>query len=123
MSLIGPRPQLVRDMVFMTEEQRKRHNVRPGISGLAQIRGRNAISWEGKLAADLEYLENISFMGDVKIIRETVGKVLKKENISAEGMDTAEDYGDYLLRIGRIDRGIYDAKQLEAQEWIKEAKA
>ena len=60
MSIIGPRPQLVRDMVFMTEEQRKRHNVRPGLSGLAQIRGRNAISWEGKLETDLEYIKKIT---------------------------------------------------------------
>lgn len=118
MALIGPRPQLVRDMVFMTDEQRKRHNVRPGISGLAQIRGRNAISWEGKLAADLAYVEDISFLGDVRIIWETLGKVLKREGISAEGMDTAEDYGDYLLRTGKIDRETYDKKQEEAKELL-----
>ena len=122
MALIGPRPQLVRDMVFMTEKQRKRHNVRPGISGLAQIRGRNALSWEGKLAADIEYVENISFRGDVHIIFETIGKVLKRENISSEGMDTAEDYGDYLLRIGRITRMMYDEKQQEANALIKAAE-
>ncbi len=123
MALIGPRPQLVRDMVFMTEEQRQRHNVRPGISGLAQVRGRNAISWEGKLAADLEYVEHISFMGDMKIIWATVGKVLKRENISAEGMETAEDYGDYLLRTGRINQNMYDEKQREAELWLKAAEA
>ena len=118
MAVIGPRPQLVRDMVFMTEEQRKRHNVRPGISGLAQIRGRNAISWEGKLAADLAYVEHISFPEDVKIIWETISKVLKREGISAEGMDTAEDYGDYLLRTGRIDSETYEVKQMEARELL-----
>lgn len=118
MALIGPRPQLVRDMVFMTEEQRKRHNVRPGISGLAQIRGRNALSWEGKLAADIEYVENISFIGDIRIIWATIGKVLKRENISAEGMETAEDYGDYLLRIGRIDKGTYMLKKSLANEML-----
>ena len=114
MSLIGPRPQLVRDMVFMTEQERKRHDVRPGISGLAQIRGRNALSWEGRLAADIEYVENISLMEDVRIIWETVGKVLKRENTSTEGMDTSEDYGDYLLRIGRIDEQYFQEKQSEA---------
>ena len=120
MALIGPRPQLVRDMVFMTEEQRKRHNVRPGISGLAQIRGRNALSWEGKLAADIEYVENISFMGDTRIIWETIGKVLKRENISAEGMDTAEDYGDYLLRTGKLELRMYEMKQQEAKEMVSQ---
>ena len=114
MSLIGPRPQLVRDMVFMTEKERKRHDVRPGISGLAQIRGRNALSWEGRLTADIEYVENISFMEDVRIIWETIGKVLKRENTSTEGMDTSEDYGDYLLRIGRIDEQYFQEKQSEA---------
>lgn len=114
MSLIGPRPQLVRDMVFMTKEERKRHDVRPGISGLAQIRGRNALSWEGRLAADIEYVETISFTKDIRIIWETIGKVLKRENTSTEGMDTSEDYGDYLLRIGTINEAYYREKQWEA---------
>lgn len=119
MSLIGPRPQLVRDMVFMTEEERKRHDVRPGISGLAQIRGRNALSWEGRFAADLEYVKNISFMEDVHILWETVGKVLKRENISTAGMDTSEDYGDYLLRIKKINEHYYQEKQQEAVELLQ----
>lgn len=123
MSLIGPRPQLVRDMVFMKEKERKRHDVRPGISGLAQIRGRNALSWEGRLAADIEYVENISFMADVRIIWETIGKVLKRENTSTEGMDTSEDYGDYLLRIGKINEAYYWEKQQEAIELLNHQKA
>lgn len=114
MSVVGPRPQLVRDMVFMTQEQRQRHCVRPGLSGLAQIRGRNAISWEGKLATDLEYIQSISFVGDIKIILITVAKVIKREDISAEGMDTAEDLGDYLLREGRVDEDTYMHLQEEA---------
>lgn len=118
MSLIGPRPQLVRDMVFMTERERKRHDVRPGISGLAQIRGRNALSWEGRLAADIEYVENISITEDIRIILETICKVLKRENTSTEGMDTSEDYGDYLLRIGKIDEVYYRKKQQEAIELL-----
>ena len=106
---------------FMTAEERKRHDVRPGISGLAQIRGRNALSWEGRLAADLEYVENVTFMNDMRIFWETLGKVLKREGISTEGMDTAEDYGDYLLRTGKIDETTYEEKQQEAQEILKAA--
>ena len=115
MSVIGPRPQLVRDMVFMTPEQRLRHTVRPGLSGLAQVRGRNAISWEGKLATDLEYIEKITFWGDVKIILLTVKKFLCREDISAEGMDTAEDLGDYLLRTGMVSAGEYEQRQVESR--------
>ena len=72
MSIVGPRPQLVRDMVFMTPEQRLRHTVMPGLTGLAQVSGRNAISWEDKLAADLRYIRQITFLGDVKIVLLTV---------------------------------------------------
>ena len=119
MAIIGPRPQLVRDMVFMTDEQRKRHSVRPGLSGLAQVRGRNAISWEKKLSTDLEYIQNISFASDIKIILETVKKVIKSEDITEEGMETAEDFGDYLLRTGKISKEEYDNKQLEAKRLLK----
>jgi len=118
MSVIGPRPQLVRDMVFMTPEQRERHSVRPGLSGLAQVRGRNAISWEGKLATDLEYIQRITFFGDLKIIFMTVGKALKREGISAEGMDTAEDFGDYLLRVGAITDEEYRQGQAESRQLL-----
>ena len=68
MSIVGPRPQLVRDMLFMTDEQRKRHSVRQGLTGLAQVNGRNNITWEDKLNYDLEYIQNITFIGDLKII-------------------------------------------------------
>ena len=71
MSVIGPRPQLVRDMVFMTDEQRLRHTAKPGLSGLAQVNGRNAISWEDKLEWDLKYIRNISLAEDIKIILAT----------------------------------------------------
>lgn len=118
MSVIGPRPQLVRDMVFMTPEQRKRHTVRPGLSGLAQVRGRNAISWEDKLSTDLEYIEEITFWGDVKIVLLTVKKFLCREGISAEGMETAEDFGDYLLRTGEVTREDYDQRQAESRELL-----
>jgi len=120
MSLIGPRPQLVRDMVFMSPEQRLRHTVRPGLSGLAQVNGRNAIDWEKKFVYDLEYIENITFVGDLKILFQTLAKVfVKQEGITQEGMATAEDYGDYLLRLGKISKAEYDTKQLEAISLLK----
>lgn len=118
MSVIGPRPQLVRDMVFMTDEQRQRHNVRPGLSGLAQVRGRNAISWEGKLATDLEYIQNITFAGDMKIVFKTVGKFLKREDITADGMATVDDYGDALLKEHKVSLEEYTVKQNEALELL-----
>ena len=104
MSVIGPRPQLVRDMVFMTDEQRLRHTAKPGLSGLAQVNGRNAISWEDKLEWDLKYIRNISLAEDIKIILATVKKAfIKQEGITQDDMATAEDFGDYLLRNGKID--------------------
>lgn len=120
MSIIGPRPQLVRDMVFMNEEQRKRHNVRPGLSGWAQVNGRNSIVWEDKLKFDLEYLEHQSFWMDLKIVLITIVKVIRTESISFEGRATAEDFGDYLLRTGKITREEYDKKQLEAKALLGE---
>jgi len=119
LSIVGPRPQLVRDMVFMTSEQRKRHCVRPGLTGLAQIKGRNAISWEKKLSYDLQYIDRITFLGDCKIILQTVASVFKKEGINAEGMATAEDFGDYLLHTGKIDREIYNDRQAEARKILE----
>ena len=115
MSIVGPRPQLVRDMVFMTPEQRLRHTVMPGLTGLAQVSGRNAISWEDKLAADLRYIRQITFLGDVKIVLLTVKKVFCREDISAEGMDTAEDLGDYLLRTAQVSEKTYQELQAESK--------
>lgn len=117
MSIVGPRPQLVRDMVFMTKEQRQRHSVVPGLTGWAQVNGRNDISWEEKLLLDLEYIDNINFIRDWKIIFMTATKVFKREGISTEGMDTAEDFGDYLLRKGVIDEISY-FEGLEKSEQI-----
>ena len=116
MALVGPRPQLVRDMVFMTPEQRKRHSVRPGLTGLAQCSGRNAMTWEKKFEYDLEYIKNITFLGDIKIILQTVVKVFKRDGITEEGMATAADLGDYLLSEGRVTKQDYDAKQAQAKE-------
>lgn len=116
MSVVGPRPQLVRDMVFMTKEQRRRHKVAQGLTGLAQVNGRNNISWEAKLTYDQQYVKHITFLGDLKIILKTVGNVLKKEDINTDGMATAEDFGDYLLRTGQVDKETYDKKQRIARK-------
>ncbi len=121
MAVIGPRPQLVRDMVFMTPEQRKRHSVRQGLSGLAQVNGRNAVTWENKIAFDLKYIEHITFIGDVIIILATLGKVFKRDGITEDGSDTATDLGDYLLASGKITREQYDRGQAEAKKLIAEA--
>ena len=123
MSIIGPRPQLVRDMVFMTPEQRQRHSVRPGLSGLAQTRGRNALPWDEKLAADLEYIQNISFRGDAKIVFDTIRQVFfhqrGMQNSSADEIDIADDFGDYLLKSGRVTREEYAEKQRQAKEILR----
>ena len=120
MSVIGPRPQLVRDMFFMTEEQRERHSVRPGLSGLAQVNGRNSISWENKLNYDLQYIKKITFLGDIKIVFQTVQKAfIKHEGINKDDMATAEDFGDYLLRSKQIDMNRYTDGQEIANRILK----
>ena len=122
MSVIGPRPQLVRDVVFMTPEQRRRHSVRPGLSGLAQTRGRNAISWDGKLATDLEYIQHVTFLGDVKIIFDTVKQVFFREkglkDSDVDEVEITDDFGDYLLKSGRVSRDEYEEKQVQAKELL-----
>jgi lipopolysaccharide/colanic/teichoic acid biosynthesis glycosyltransferase len=92
MSLVGPRPLLVDYLPLYNAEQRRRHEVRPGITGWAQVNGRNAISWDQKFAYDVWYVENLSFWLDLKIIWLTVMKVFKREGISAEGHVTVERF-------------------------------
>lgn len=119
MSVIGPRPQLVRDMVFMTKKQRRRHVVKPGLSGLAQVNGRNDIDWEEKLNWDLKYIRKITFLGDVRIILQTVMKAfVKQEGITEGDMATAQDYGDYLLEKGKVSREEYEKKQERARRLL-----
>ena len=119
MSIVGPRPQLVRDMVFMNEEQRHRHDVRPGLTGFAQINGRNNITWEQKFEYDIQYIDNgITFGGDVKIILRTVGKVFKRSDTVREGTVSDMDFGDWLLKESKVSRETYDAKQKEAKDLI-----
>ena len=120
MSLIGPRPQLVKDMVFMSRKQRLRHTARPGLSGLAQVMGRNAISWDKKLDYDLYYISHVSFINDFKILLKTVEKAFfKREGITEEGNVTASDYGDYLLLNNRITKEEYDKRQTKARKILE----
>ncbi len=120
MSVIGPRPQLVRDMVFMSDEQRMRHTAKPGLTGLAQVKGRNAVTWEEKLNWDLKYIEKVSFLGDVKILFETVAVVFKRSGITDGENATALDYGDALLKTGKVSKPQYDALQAHARNLIEE---
>ena len=93
MSIVGPRPLLVSYLSRYNDRQRRRHEVRPGLSGLAQINGRNAISWEEKFDWDITYVDNITFMGDVKIIFLTVWKAfVKEEGINADGQVTIQEF-------------------------------
>ena len=119
LSIVGPRPFLVRDCVFLTDEQRRRHDVRPGLTGLAQVNGRNNITWEQKFEYDLQYIDKgITFLGDLKIIIQTVGKVLKRSDTVREGTVSDMDYGDWLMLEGKVDRATYDEKQEEARELL-----
>lgn len=120
MSVIGPRPQLVRDMVFMSDEQRMRHTAKPGLTGLAQVKGRNAVTWEEKLNWDLKYIEKVSFLGDVKILFETVAVVFKRSGITDGENATALDYGDALLKSGKISKEKYEAEQAYTRHLIEE---
>ena len=88
MAVIGPRPLLVKYLPLYNSEQRHRHDVRPGLSGLAQVSGRNAITWEQKFKYDVEYVNNVTFLGDVKIILTTLKKAVKREGISGAGAAT-----------------------------------
>ena len=92
MAIVGPRPLLVQYIPRYSEEQRHRHDVRPGLTGYAQVHGRNGISWEEKFRLDVEYTKNVTFVGDAKIIFMTVAKVLKHEGISSETSDTMEEF-------------------------------
>ncbi|MCC9081587.1 sugar transferase [Enterococcus faecium] len=92
MSIVGPRPLLVEYLPLYSEKQRKRHNVRPGLTGLAQVNGRNAISWEEKFDLDVYYVDKISFFNDLIIIIQTCKKVIKKENINTINNNIPEKF-------------------------------
>lgn len=95
MSLVGPRPLAVQYLPYYNDEERKRHNVLPGLTGLAQINGRNALNWPERFAYDLEYVNNISFFYDCKIIIGTIGKVLQRGDITVRGTGKVVDFDKY----------------------------
>lgn len=123
MSVVGPRPQLVRDIVFMTDNQLLRQTIRPGLTGLAQIHGRNSISWNEKLKWDVAYLNRIGFVEDWHIILETLQTaVIGREGITDGEHATSLDYGDYLLEQGLVSQEEYDCKQILAEEVLSNAR-
>lgn len=119
LSIVGPRPQLVRDMVFMTDDQRRRHDVRPGLTGLAQVNGRNNITWERKFQYDLEYIDaGISFKKDIIIIIKTAKNVIKRSDVVRDGTSSDMDFGDWLMQNGEVNKTEYEKKQQEAKELL-----
>lgn len=96
MSIVGPRPLLVKYLPFYTEQQRHRHNVRPGLTGYAQAHGRNGVDWDSKLEMDVWYVNDVSLFGDLKIILDTAIAVLKRDGINQEGQATMEDFSEYV---------------------------
>ena len=101
MAIVGPRPLLVKYLPYYTVEQHYRHDIRPGLTGYAQVHGRNKVSWDDKLQMDLDYASHITFLGDLKIVLETIVKVLMREGISSETSATMEDFRDYCAIVGR----------------------
>ena len=119
MSVIGPRPLLVKDYVFFDDKIMKRQLVKPGLSGLAQVKGRNNISWEDKFKYDLEYCKKITFLKDVKLVFQSIGKAfVKKDDVDRAGFATDENYGDYLLRTTQISKDFYDKKIIDSKEML-----
>jgi len=92
LSIVGPRPLLIKYLPLYNESQRKRHSVRPGLTGLAQVNGRNSISWEEKFKLDIKYVENISLLRDLSIMFKTVHKVLVREGVSSKTSSTMEEF-------------------------------
>lgn len=120
MSVVGPRPQLVRDMVFFTPEEMKRQSVLPGLTGLAQVSGRNNIDWKERFRYDLQYIRHITFAEDMNIIYRTIFKVGGQEDVSTDGMETSEDYGDWLLRKNMTTLDVYEANQIRAKQILEQ---
>lgn len=104
MSIIGPRPLMARYLYYYTEEEKKRHNVRPGLSGYAQVNGRNSVNWGERMEMDLYYVNNISLKLDIKIFLDTIRIVLKREGISVEDMINFDDYRKQQWAEGKYEK-------------------
>lgn len=104
MSIIGPRPLAVAYLPYYSEIEKHRHDVRPGLSGLAQIHGRTTALWEERFAFDIQYINNISFCGDVKIVLQTMLKVVKREDIAERGMDGNDDFHTYRKKQNQLSQ-------------------
>ena len=104
MSIVGPRPLRVQYLPYYTEEEKHRHDVRPGLTGLAQVSGRNDISWDEKFKYDIEYINQITLKNDLKIILKTIGKVLKKQDIGERGVGEAIDFDEYRMRKVKVEK-------------------
>lgn len=117
MSIIGPRPQSFENVFFMTDEQRMRQIVTPSLTGLAQVKGRNSISWDKKLQYDLDYIKKITFIGDLKIFIETIAIVLFRKGISQEGQATTETVGQSLVSNGSISKSDYEVDMYIFHQW------
>lgn len=109
MSLVGPRPQLLKDLIFMSDQEKQRHLIRPGLTGLAQIKGRNSISWSLKFDYDLKYLKTMSLFTDTRIILLTVLAVFNHKNVNRDGTVSDLDYGEWLLLEKKIDQKEYES--------------
>lgn len=94
MSVIGPRPLLVQYLLYYTEEERHRHDVRPGLTGLAQVNGRNSLDWEHRFECDVEYVENLSFFSDVKILLKTIQKVIQRSDVAEDTNETEGNFAE-----------------------------
>lgn len=110
MSIVGPRPQSIEICLFMTKEQFKRHQIKPGLTGLSAIKGRNGISWENKILYDLEYLNKKNIFLDIKIIFITAYKVLIRENVFSEGNISSTSLGEELLSGNKISRKVFEKR-------------
>ena len=121
MSVVGPRPMLVRDMVFFDKKTLRRQNVMPGLTGWAQANGRNSLTWNDRFKHDIYYVNNLSFLMDVKVIFLTIKTVIKREGIGEDGGDLSIDYGDYLLKHNKVSKKEYDKKLLEAKKILERA--
>ena len=123
MSIIGPRPRMVEECVFLDETQQDRFKVRPGITGWAQVNGRNNITLDKVVQFDKEYIQKISLWFDIKIVFKTIGCVFKRKNVNKEGTVSNEFHGDYLLRTGQINTEYYSQKINIAKQLIAKAKS